>query len=276
MEQLVKEIAGDLGRLRDAKPLVHHITNFVVMNETANATLCIGALPVMAHAREEVEEMVGIAGALLLNIGTLTPELVDTMVIAGKKANELGVPVVFDPVGAGATTLRTESSKRILSEVKISIIRGNSGEISILAGAGGEVRGVEAVGKSDRMVDVAREFAARENCVVSVTGVEDIVTDGERVALIANGDPMMATITGTGCMSTTITAAFAAIQKDYFNAAAGALVAFGIAGERAAAASGAKPGTFHSALYDALYSITQDDVIRGARIELTNPVEAAS
>lgn len=274
MDQLIEGIAEDLSKIRESKPLVHHITNFVVMNETANATLCIGALPVMAHAKEEVEEMVGIAGALLLNIGTLTPELVDTMIVAGKKANELGVPVVLDPVGAGATTLRTDACRRIIDEVKISIIRGNSGEVSILAGAGGEVKGVEAVGKSDNMVDVASEFAARGGFVVSVTGPQDIVTDGERVTLIANGDSMMATITGTGCMSTTITAAFAAVQKDYFKAATGALVAFGIAGEKASAISGEKPGTFHSVLYDALYSVKADDILRGAKVEFLNSMAA--
>lgn len=274
MDQLIKEIAEDLKMIRENKPLIHHITNFVVMNETANITLCIGALPVMAHAREEVEEMVSIAGALLLNIGTLTPELIDTMVIAGKKANELGVPVILDPVGAGATTLRTEACRQIINKVEVSIIRGNSGEISILAGAGGEVKGVEAVGKSDNMVDIASGFAAKGGFVVSVTGPQDIVTDGSQVALIANGDAMMATITGTGCMSTTVTAAFAAVQKDYFKAAVGALVTFGIAGERAAGISGNKPGTFHSVLYDALYSVTEDDILRGAKVGFLNNVEA--
>jgi len=272
MENLINEIAGDLKKIRDNKPLVHHITNFVVMNETANATLCIGALPVMAHAKEEVEEMAGFAGALLLNIGTLTPELVESMIIAGKKANELGIPIVFDPVGAGATRLRTDASNRIIRELDIAIIRGNSAEIGILAGAGGEIKGVEAVGKSDRMIDVAREFAAQGNFVISVTGPQDIVTDGERTALVSNGDPVMSTVTGTGCMSTTITAAFAAVQEDYFKAATGALIAFGIAGENAAALAGAKPGMFHAMLYDALYELSEDEIVRGAKVEIGQPV----
>lgn len=272
MENLINEIASDLQKIRDNKPLVHHITNFVVMNETANATLCIGALPVMAHAKEEVQEMASFAGALLLNIGTLTPELVDSMILAGKKANELGVPVVFDPVGAGATKLRTDASNRIIEELDIAIIRGNSAEIGILAGAGGEIKGVEAIGKSDGMIDIARDFAAKGNFVISVTGPQDIVTDGDRVALVSNGDPVMATVTGTGCMSTTITAAFAAVQKDYFKAATGALVAFGIAGENAAALSGEKPGTFHATLYDALYQLSQDIILRGAKVEIGQPV----
>lgn len=274
MEQMIREIADDLLKIRENKPLVHHITNFVVMNETANATLCIGALPVMAHAKEEVSEMVAFAGALLLNIGTLTPELIDSMILAGKRANELGVPVILDPVGAGATKLRTESTRRIMDEVKLAIIRGNGAEVGIIAGAGGEIKGVESVGKSERMMEVARELASREGVVVSVTGPEDIITDGERVALVKNGDPMMATVTGTGCMSTTMVAAFAAVQKDYFKAASGALVAYGIAGEKAAAVSGERPGTFHTALYDAIYALTPDDILRGAKIELILPVKA--
>lgn len=274
MENIVREIAQDLTKIRQNKPLVHHITNFVVMNETANATLCIGALPVMAHAKEEVEEMVGFAGALLLNIGTLTPELVDSMILAGKKANEIGVPVVLDPVGAGATRLRTDACDRILSEVKISIVRGNSAEIGVLAGAGGEIRGVESMGRNERMTEIAKDFAKKRGFVVSVTGPEDIVTDGESVALVCNGDPAMGCVTGTGCMSTTITASFAAVQKDPYKAAVGALVAFGIAGEKAASIS-REPGTFHVALYDTLYSLNEDAIVKGAKIELVESISTS-
>ncbi|HEY3373986.1 MAG TPA: hydroxyethylthiazole kinase [Candidatus Aquicultor sp.] len=274
MNPVVNAIASDLSKIRENKPLIHHITNFVVMNETANATLCIGALPVMAHAKEEVEEMVCFASALLLNIGTLTPELIDSMVLAGKKANELGVPIVFDPVGAGATALRTDACKRILNELDIAIIRGNSAEIGILAGAGGEIKGVEAIGTINGMAEIAQAFAAANNFTVSVTGATDIVTDGMRVALIKNGDPIMATVTGTGCISTTITAAFAAVQNDTFLAATGALVAYGIAGENAARVSGEKPGTFHACLYDALYELSPEDIIRGAKVEVIQPVSA--
>src|SRR5438309_11064030 len=134
-----------LGELRERRPLVHQITNYVVMNETANATLAVGALPVMAHAREEVEEMVGLASALVLNIGTLSPAWVEAMVLAGKAANARGIPVVLDPVGAGATTYRTETAKRILDEVEVTVVRGNQGEIATLVGAQAEVRGVESM-----------------------------------------------------------------------------------------------------------------------------------
>ncbi|MHB8840233.1 MAG: hydroxyethylthiazole kinase [Candidatus Aquicultor sp.] len=274
MQEIINQFGDDLQAIRDKKPLIHHITNFVVMNETANATLCIGALPVMAHAKEEVEEMVGFAGALVLNIGTLTPELIDSMIIAGKKANQLGIPIVFDPVGAGATKLRTDASNRIMGELELAIIRGNSAEIGILAGAGGEIKGVEAVGKSEQMAEVAREFAARQNAVISVTGIQDIITDGERIALVSNGDPMMGTVTGTGCISTTITASFAAVQPDRFIAATGALTAYGIAGEKAAFISGSRPGTFHASLYDTIYALMPEDVIRGAKIELVQTIGA--
>jgi len=272
VEEIIKEFAEDFKKIKEERPLIHQITNFVVQNETANMTLCLGALPVMAWEEEEVAEMVTHAGALLLNVGNIG--WAGAMITAGKRANELGIPVVLDPVGAGATAPRTDAIKRIISEVKIAIIRGNSAEIGILAGAGGEIKGVEAVGDNEGILEAAREFAAKKDFVVSVTGPEDTVTDGERVALIKNGHPMMATVTGTGCMSTTVTASFAAVQRDYFKAAAGALVAYGIAGEKAAAISGEKPGTFHAALYDSVYSLTKDDILGGVKVEFTFPVGA--
>src|ERR1022692_3272483 len=163
--------AGDsLRRIRQSRPLVHQITNFVVMNETANATLAIGALPVMAHAPEEVAEMATVAGALVLNIGTLTNDWVDSMILAGRAANAAGVPVVLDPVGAGATTLRTQSAQRILTEVAVAIVRGNAAEIATLAGRGAEIRGVESVGTSDDIGDLATAAASALGCTVAVTG----------------------------------------------------------------------------------------------------------
>src|ERR1700733_8629605 len=145
-----------LRRLREARPLVHQITNYVVMNETANATLALGALPVMAHAREEVEEMVGIAGALVINIGTLSPHWVDAMLAAGRAANERGVPVVLDPVGVGATRYRTDTAKRILDEVDVAVLRGNAGEVATLVGVEAEVRGVESIGDGGDPAELAR------------------------------------------------------------------------------------------------------------------------
>jgi hydroxyethylthiazole kinase len=242
-----------LRAVRERKPLVHQITNYVVMNETANATLALGALPVMAHAREEVEEMARLAGALVLNIGTLSPAWVEAMLLAGRAANEAGVPVVLDPVGAGATTYRTETAKRILDEVEVAVLRGNGGEVATLVGVDAEVRGVESIDTGADPAELAREAARRLGVVASVTGAVDHVSDGERVARIANGDPLLAQVTGTGCISSALTGCFLAVAEP-FAAAVEALVALGVAGEDAAREANG-PGSFHVALYDALAAL---------------------
>jgi hydroxyethylthiazole kinase len=255
-----------LRQLRERKPLVHQITNYVVMNETANATLAVGALPVMAHAREEVEEMVALAGALVLNIGTLSPSWVEAMIAAGKAANAFGIPVVLDPVGAGATRYRTDTAKRILSEVDVTVLRGNQGEVATLVGVTAEVRGVESIGVADDAADLARTAARSLGLVVSVTGVVDRASDGERVLTVANGHELLASVTGTGCMSSAITGCFLAVKRDApLEAAAEALAAFGVAGEDAARdAKG--PGTFHVNLYDALAALDPATLDGRARI----------
>src|SRR5216110_1947647 len=171
------------------------------MNETANATLALGALPVMAHAREEVEEMAALAGAVVLNIGTLSPHWVDAMIAAGRVANERGVPVVLDPVGVGATRYRTDTARRILDEVSVTVLRGNAGEVATLVGVDAEVRGVESIDAGGDPAELAREAGKSLGVVASVTGPVDHVSDGERVIAIENGHPLLASITGTGCMS---------------------------------------------------------------------------
>jgi hydroxyethylthiazole kinase len=254
-----------LRTLREKRPLVHQITNYVVMNETANATLAIGALPVMAHAPEEVEEMVGLAGALVLNIGTLSASWIDAMLLAGRAANARGVPVVLDPVGVGATRYRTDTAKRILDEVDVAVLRGNAGEVATLAGVDAEVRGVESIGAAGSAADVARSAASALGVVASVTGSIDHVSNGDRVVAVENGHPLLASITGTGCMSSAITGAFLAVRPDEpLEAAAEALAAFGVAGENAA--PGAKgPGSFHVNLYDALAALDPDLLDERAR-----------
>jgi hydroxyethylthiazole kinase len=245
--------AGEtLARIREEKPLVHQITNYVVMNETANATLALGALPVMAHAIEEVEEMVGLAGALVLNIGTLSPHWIESMVLAGRAANERGVPIVLDPVGAGATSYRTDTARGLLAELRVAVLRGNSGEIATLVGIEAEVRGVESMAASGDAAELAREAAGTLDLVAAVTGPVDHVSDGERIAAVSNGHELLAMVSGTGCMSTAMTGAFLAAKPDEpFEAAVQALVAFGVAGEDAAR-DARGPGTFHAGLYDAL------------------------
>lgn len=258
---------GDsLRRMRAQRPLVHQITNFVVMNETANATLALGALPVMAHAPEEVAEMAAVAGALVLNIGTLTTEWVDAMVLAGRAANAAGTPVILDPVGAGATRLRTESARRILGEVRVAVLRGNAAEVATLAGRAAEIRGVESMGSDGDIADIARAAAVALGLVAAVTGPVDAVSDGEVTLRVANGHAMLAGVTGTGCIASALTGCFAAVNREQpLRAAAEALVALGLAGEDAAAQSHG-PGSFHVALYDALHALSPDTIDARARV----------
>jgi hydroxyethylthiazole kinase len=266
MNDAAKAACEVITKVRSQRPLIHHITNFVVMNATANITLCMGALPVMAHAREEVEEMVSTASALVLNLGTLWPEQVEAMLLAGRRANQRGIPIVLDPVGAGATQLRTESAHRLLKELSVAIVRGNVAEIATLAGMEAKIRGVESVGSTGNASVVASKFAEKFGCVAAVTGPIDVVTDGARLVRIANGHPMMATLTGTGCMATAVVAACAAVEKDAVIAAAAALAAYGLAGEFAAEKAQG-PGTFQVRLFDAVAGITEDALRAGMRIE---------
>ena len=265
MTPFADEAGRLLDRLREKKPLIHHITNFVVMTDTANATLHVGALPVMAHARDEVAEMVAAADALVLNYGTLSPSWVDAMLLAGRRANERGIPVVLDPVGAGATTLRTETGLRLLRELDVTIVRGNAGEVAALMGADGTVRGVESIDTGRDAAELAREAADAWNAAVAITGRRDVVADGDRLLTVDNGHKWLQTRTGTGCAATAVVAAFAAVAQDYGMAAAAALATYGLAAERAAPeATG--PASFAVVFFDLLYNLSPEDVRRGARI----------
>jgi hydroxyethylthiazole kinase len=208
----------------------------------------------MADAKEEVAEMAAVSGALVLNIGTLNPALIESMLIAGAAANRHNIPIILDPVGAGATRLRTESAHRLLDELDISILKGNAGEIGVLAGTGGAVKGVDSDGLVGDPVKIAREYAKAENITVVISGETDIVTDGSRTLLVENGDPMMGIICGTGCMASSVVGTFAAVSDDPVMASAGALAAFGIAGEKAAEQYW-RPGSFKIALFDELAAL---------------------
>jgi hydroxyethylthiazole kinase len=257
----------DLRAIRERKPLVHQITNYVVMNETANATLALGALPVMAHAPQEVEDMASAAAALVLNIGTLSDHWIEAMLLAGAAANRAGVPVVLDPVGAGATSYRTDTARTLLAELEIAVVRGNAAEVATLAGREAEIRGVEAIGASGFPADLAAAAAKELGCVASVTGPVDHISDGERSYAIANGHELLGTVSGTGCMSTAVTGCFLAVRPEApLEAAAEALVAFGVAGEDAAQEARG-PGTFHAALYDALYLLDPETLDARAKVE---------
>jgi len=264
---LAERAAEIMTRVRASSPLIHQITNFVVMNETANITLCAGALPVMAHAPQEVEEMVGNAHALVLNIGTLWEQQIEGMLLAGRRANTRGIPVVLDPVGAGATRFRTESALRLLDQLSVAIVRGNVAEMATLAGYQARISGVESTGSVADPVEVATAFAKKFGSVAAITGPVDTVSDGIRKARVANGHALMGRVTGTGCMSTAVTACYAAVEKDAVMAAAAALAAYGLAGEIAADGQPG-PGTFHVRLYDALAQLTPEALRSGARIEM--------
>jgi len=265
MLQLAELAAGNLDKIRARKPLIHNITNFVVMNFTANVLLAAGASPVMAHADNEVEEMAGFAGALVLNIGTLTDIWVEAMLKAGRRCTVLGTPIILDPVGCGATLLRTSSARRILQETSISIVRGNSSEILALRDELTKTHGVDSLHTVDEAAEVAVALAGELGCTLAITGPVDLVTDGQRVLRVANGHPLMPFVTGTGCAATALIGAFAAVDDDPVTATATALAYFGLAGEKAGA-SAAGPGSFMVNLLDALYTLTPEDLRAGCRI----------
>ncbi len=268
-QEIARKAGKCLKRIREKKPLVHSITNFVVMNYTANALLACGASPVMAHAAEEVEEMVSLAGALVLNIGTLSPPWIEAMLKAGKRANALQIPVILDPVGAGATRLRTESARRIIADLSIQVVRGNASEILSLSkqkGEGGKTKGVDSVHTVDQVRDRAQDLAEELRTTLAITGAVDLITDGRRTMRVMNGHEMMGRITGTGCTATVLIGAFLAVHPDSLESAAMALSYFGLAGERAAART-LSPGSFQIALLDALNDIKEEDLRAGAKIE---------
>jgi hydroxyethylthiazole kinase len=220
----------------------------------------------MAHALQEVDDMVGIASALVLNIGTLDDAWVLAMVRAGKAAQQRGIPIVLDPVGAGATPYRTETAKRLLEEVRPSIVRGNASEIRALGPEGGKTRGVDSVHGTDESLSAARWLSETHGCAVSVSGAVDLVVSGSDVARVSNGVPMMTRVTGMGCTATALTGAFAAVAKSPFLAATYAMATLGVAGELASERVKG-PGSLQVAILDALFELTPEELSRRARVE---------
>ncbi len=256
----VKSIASVcLERVRKEKPLVHHMTNWVTIYDCANIVKVFGGSPVMAHAREEVADMAGIADALVLNIGTLTSDLVDAMIIAGKSANQKGIPVVLDVCGAGATPYRDQKCFEILDSISVGIIKGNSSEIARIAGESVTTKGVDASAVEKDLGAIAQDLAVRRDCTVVVTGKEDIVADAHQAFLVKNGHPMMASIVGTGCMATSVIGTFAAVEKDPMAASVAGLVCYELAAE-IAAKEAAGPGSFKGRLFDAAYHLDGESV----------------
>ncbi|MDQ1912578.1 hydroxyethylthiazole kinase [Paenibacillus sp. GD4] len=243
-------------KVRAMKPLVHNITNVVVTNFTANGLLALGASPVMTVARDEAADMARIAGALVLNIGTLDEDIVSSSLLAGRSANAHGVPVVFDPVGAGATAYRTDTSHRILKELRVTIVRGNAAEIANLLGLAGTIKGVDAAGAAEDTEALAVQAAQAFDCVVVITGKDDYVSDGRVTYKVIGGTPLLTYVTGTGCLLTSIIGAFAAAVNDPVAAAVSALSFYGAAAVLAERNSGPEqPGSFQTELINQLYRL---------------------
>jgi hydroxyethylthiazole kinase len=266
MKMTASHIWSDIREIRSKAPVVHNITNYVVMNSTANALLSLGASPVMAHAADEVEDMVNIASALVLNIGTLSPPWIEAMGTAARQARKRGIPIVLDPVGAGATAYRTRTARELIHNVPPSIIRGNASEILALLEEQAKTKGVDSTARSDSALEVALRLSKTYGSVVCVSGETDYIIDGADVTRVMNGHPMMPRVTGLGCAATALCGAFATVNASLALAAAEAMAVMGIAGEMAAEVAQG-PGSLHVRFLDALYRMSEEDVRRLLKTE---------
>lgn len=267
MELKAEAVWKLLASVRERQPLVHNITNFVVMNNSANALLALGASPAMIHSCDEVEDFVAISQALVVNIGTLYSEQIAACKLAAMRARAAGVPWILDPVGVGATPYRRTAASA-LARLRPSVIRGNGSEILTLAQQTqtGQGRGVDSLHGSETAVDAARTLAGETGAVVAITGAVDYVTDNDRLVEIHNGHPLMARVTGLGCSATAIIAAFLAVECDPFVATVAGLAVFGVAGETGAERARG-PGSLQVELLDALHRL--DEATLKATLQVT-------
>ncbi|NLK00865.1 MAG: hydroxyethylthiazole kinase [Clostridia bacterium] len=265
MEELLDRAGELLEKIRKERPLVHNITNIVAANSCANILLSVGALPVMTYDKREIGDIVAKSQAVVLNSGTLTPRKLDAMIYAGKAANRESVPVVLDPVGAGSSTARSKAIQRMLRQVDISVIRGNFSEISFLGGGSSLIRGVEAVGKPLDPLELIKDISIKFSTTVCISGETDYISCGKNTYVISNGHPLMARVTGTGCMLSTLVGAFTSVTYDYDIAAAAAALLFGISGQLAGEKARG-PGSFQAELFDTIYSLTPRDIVEKARL----------
>ncbi len=279
MEALIlSNAACALKKVKRQNPLVHQITNYITANDCANITLAIGASPVMADAPEEVEEIVARAQALVLNLGVLNPRTVDAMLSAGLKAKKLGVPVVLDPVGVGASSLRKETAKSMIKHIQPEVIRGNLSEIKVITGLDASTKGVDVsqedmeLAKDLRYVgEIAKKLSSRIQCVVAVTGMVDILSDGKKTIGIKNGHTMLTSITGTGCMCSALIGSLCSVTKDYFVAAASGVLVMGIAAEKTAeklVGTDCGSGSFKTGLIDSVYTLTGMDIQKRGKVNM--------
>ncbi|MCR5826631.1 MAG: hydroxyethylthiazole kinase [Oscillospiraceae bacterium] len=267
-----------LGNVRAKAPLVHNITNYVTVNDCANILLACGGSPIMSDDEGDVEDITSICGGLNINIGTLNKNTIPSMFLAGKRANALSHPVLLDPVGAGASKLRSDTAARLVDELRLAVIRGNISEIKALAQGSSGTHGVDAdeadrlnAANLDSVIAFARAFARRTNAVVAITGATDLITDGARVCTVTNGHPMMSRITGTGCMLSAMTTAFVTANPACcFEAVCTAVIAMGLCGELAHARLGAQDGnaSYRNYIIDAVYHLTARQLEDGARYEM--------
>ncbi|GAA4069963.1 hydroxyethylthiazole kinase [Amphibacillus indicireducens] len=262
MKQSIIEIVD---QVKQKQSLIHNITNQVVMNFTANGLYALGALPIMAHERREVAEITTQSDALVLNIGTLTEELLETMIVAGRAANRKGIPIVFDPVGVGATKFRTEAARKLLSELEINLIRGNTAEISHLAGLKADMRGVDATEQLDGEI-VIRQSIEKLAIPIVMTGKTDFIADQATIIKLTNGSALLTKITGAGCLLSSVVAAFLAANQSNILAPTAAVAYFTIAAEKAAEQA-TLSGQFHIAFLDALSGVTATDLEERLQIE---------
>ena len=266
MKLAASDIYESVEEIRARSPLIHNITNYVVMNNTANALLAIGASPVMIHAEEEVEDMAAIASALVINIGTISPPWVRGMFKAIAKAQSRGIPVVIDPVGAGATPYRTGTVRDLIRAGRPTILRGNASEIMALTDDRLKTKGVDSTAASDEALYAAQSISKTYQCTVCVSGAVDYIVEGKRLVKVANGHPMMPKVTGLGCTASALCGAFAAVGQDPLTAAAKAMAVMGVAGEIAAEKSPG-PGSLQMHFIDALYRLTKEDIERRLKVE---------
>jgi len=266
--EFINSIGKALENIKEKSPLVHHITNYVTVNDCANIVLAIGGSPVMADDIAEVEEMVSFASALVINVGTLNERTIESMIKAGRKANKLNVPVILDPVGVGATTLRTNTVKTLLQQVKFAVVRGNMSEIKITAGVEAEIKGVDSTASEEGALEIAKGLARRLNTVVAITGARDVITDGTRYCYVDNGHKILSMVTGTGCMTTSLIGAYAGANEDYFLAAVAGIVSMGISGVKAqeSLTDCDGIGTFKVRLMDNIYKLSNDVIVERGKV----------
>jgi hydroxyethylthiazole kinase len=263
------KIWDNIQKVKTTSPLVHNITNYVVMNSSANALLAVGASPVMAHSEDEVKDMVKIANVLVINIGTLSEKWITAMKIALKEANILNKPVVFDPVGAGATPYRTEIVRELLQTGSMSIIRGNASEIIAMLSAEHKTKGVDSIQIAENAVESAKILNKKHKSVVSISGETDYIISENSIARIHNGHKLMPVITGMGCTATALIGAFAAVSDDFSEAAISGMALMGVAGELAASLSDG-PGSLQVHFYDKLYNLSREEFLKTIKLKIEN------